>query len=59
VIFDGIYKKYILKGIDESLTINNHYIYLQKTNYELGTKIYILNKGNYISNMNIFQKFND
>ncbi len=59
LVFDTIYESYELNNIKESLVINHKNIYLQKQNNILGVKCYILVDNNYISNINIFNNFND
>lgn len=58
-IFNIIYPKYILKNIPESGIINNTRIHNQKSNNILGVLCFLLCENNFISNINIFQKFND
>lgn len=58
LIFDTLYK-YDFKGIQESNSIGYQKIYHQKMNLKLGTMIYILNLDGFITNMHIFNNFND
>jgi hypothetical protein len=58
-LFDIIYPKYILQNISYSNVIGSSRIYQQKMNHTLGVLCFILCEKNFISNINIFQKFND
>ena len=58
-IFNIIYPKYILKNIPESGIVGAKRIYQQKMNNILGVLCFILCENNFISNINIFKKFND
>ena len=59
LIFDTIYKNYEIQNISESLTFGSKKIYFQKMNHLIGLMCYILVNNGYITNINIFQKFND
>jgi hypothetical protein len=58
-IFNTIFKEYELSNILDSLVFENKKIYLQKMNNKIGIMCYILVDKGYISNINIFQNFND
>ena len=56
-IFDIIYEGVTIKNIQKCYIINNIKIFNQKNSYELGVKIYILVRDNFISNINCFENF--
>ena len=58
-IFNIIYPKYILENIPDSGIIGSTNIYQQKMNNTLGVLCFILCENNFVSNINVFQKFND
>ena len=58
-IFNIIYPKYILENIPESGIVGTKRIYQQKMNNILGVLCFILCENDFISNINIFKKFND
>lgn len=58
-IFEMIFKKYSISGLPESITFGYKKIYYQKMNNLIGLMAFILVKEGYISNINIFKKFND
>jgi len=58
LIFDTLYK-YDFVGIQDSNIIGYQKIYHQKMNLKIGVMIYILVLDNFITNMHIFNNFND
>jgi len=58
LIFDTLYK-YDFKGIQESNILGYQKIYHQKINLKIGVMIYILTLDGFITNMHIFNNFND
>lgn len=58
LIFDTLYK-YDFKGIQESNILGYQKIYHQKINLKIGVMIYILTLDCFITNMHIFNNFND
>jgi hypothetical protein len=59
LVFNTIYENYEMNGLIESVLIDNHKIYYQKMNNQIGLMCYILVSDGMISNTNIFQQFND
>ena len=59
LIFNTIYKSYELDGLPDSLLVNHKKIYYQKMNNIIGLMCYILVEEGFITNVNIYQKFND
>jgi hypothetical protein len=59
LVFDAIYESYELLGVQEGLLIDGIKIYQQKMNNKLGIMCFILADEGYISNVNIFNNFND
>jgi hypothetical protein len=59
LIFNTIFEEYELSNILDSLVFGDKKIYFQKMNNKLGIMSYILVDKGYISNINIFQNFND
>ncbi len=59
LVFNTIYKNYILSNIMEPLIISHEKIYYQKMNNKIGIMCFILVSDNFISNVNIFKNFND
>jgi hypothetical protein len=58
-IFNNIYIDYEFENIVDSNVFGYKKIYYQKMNNKLGIMCYILVNEGYITNVNIFQKFND
>ena len=58
-VFNSIYLNYTIDGLLESNVFDNKNIYYQKMNNLIGAMAYILVEDGYISNVNIFKKFND
>ena len=58
-VFNIIYKDYEIIGLSDSEVIGNKKIYLQKSNNKLALMCYILSVNGFITNINIFEKFND
>lgn len=59
LVFDSIFKKYKLTHIMTPIIIGNEKIYYQKMNNKLGIMCYILTMYGYITNIHIFNNFND
>lgn len=59
LVFNAIYESYSLIGIQESNVFGTHRIHLQKTNHSLAVMCYILVRDDYITNVNILNRFND
>jgi hypothetical protein len=59
LVFKSIYELYILENVQESIVFGTHNIHLQKTNHLLAVMCYILVKENYITNINILNRFNE
>lgn len=59
LVFETIYESYILENIQESIVFGTHNIHLQRKNHLLAIMCYILIKENYITNINILNRFND
>lgn len=58
LVFDTIYEDYNLNNIMESNVIGYNKVYHQKMNNKIGVMCYILVRDGFISNVNIFQRFN-
>lgn len=58
-VFDKIFIKYSISGIEDSITFGYKKIYKQKMNNLIGLMSFILLKEGYISSTNIFKKFNE
>lgn len=58
LIFNTIYESYELNNIMDAKIYDHDKIYYQKTNNKLGIMCYILVADGFITNANIFQKFN-
>jgi tetratricopeptide (TPR) repeat protein len=59
LVFDSIYGKYKLNGLCKPLIWGTDKIYLQNMNNELGFMCFKLVEDGYISNIHIFNRFND
>ena len=59
LVFDVIFGKYKLSGVQEANVFGMKDIINQKKNNMLGIMCYLLNREGYISNTNIFKNFND
>jgi hypothetical protein len=59
LIFNSIYESYKFKNIPDALLIDHKNIYYQKMNNIIGIMCFILVENNFISNVNIFNNFND
>jgi hypothetical protein len=58
-VFDTIYIEYEINNLPESDIIGDKKIYLQQQNNKLGLMCYLLSTNDYITNINIFKRFND
>jgi hypothetical protein len=58
-VFNTIYEDYKISGLQDSITFGYKKIYYQKMNNLIGLMAYILVDNGYISNINIYKKFND
>ena len=59
LVFDSIYGKYKISGLCKPLIWGTDRIYLQDMNNELGFMCFKLVEDGYISNIHIFNRFND
>ena len=59
LIFDTIYENYELSGYPEAITDGHTRIYHQKMNNKIGILCFILITDGFITNINIFNNFND
>ena len=59
LVFDSIYRKYKISGLCKPFIWGTDKIYLQNMNNELGFMCFKLVEDGYISNIHIFNRFND
>jgi hypothetical protein len=59
LIFDTIYESYEFENVSDSLLLDHKNTYYQKKNNMFGLMCFILVDNNFISNINIFNNFND
>ena len=59
IVFDSIFENYELINVQQSNVIGSAKIYQQKMNNKLGIMCFILADYGLISNVNIFDNFND
>ena len=59
LIFNTIYELYEFKNIPDALLLDHKNTYYQKMNNIIGIMCFILVENNFISNINIFNNFND
>ena len=57
-VFDTIYTKYEINNLSDGHIFNGKNIYYQKMNNEIGLKCFLLVENGYITNTNIFKRFN-